>query len=64
MNLNFDLDITGFYSSNSQIARVLTENWVKNNGYCPSCGEILYKLFLSIEFEPTYATKMSPLNTI
>lgn len=26
------------YSSNSQIARVLTENWVKENSYCPSCG--------------------------
>jgi type II restriction enzyme len=25
------------YKSNSQIARRLTENWAKNNLYCPSC---------------------------
>lgn len=38
MNLQFDISIANNYKSNSQIARVLTENWVKQNGYCPSCG--------------------------
>ena len=40
MNLNFNLDLAEGYKSNSQIARVLTENWVLNNSYCPSCGEL------------------------
>ena len=39
MNLNFNMKLADGYSSNSQIARVLTENWVKENSYCPSCGE-------------------------
>ena len=39
MNLNFNTDLAKGYTSNSQIARVLTENWVKENSYCPSCGE-------------------------
>lgn len=37
MNLNFDFDQANSYSSNSQIARILTENWVKENSYCPNC---------------------------
>lgn len=40
MNLNFDTSLAEGYSSNSQIARVLTENWVKKNSYCPCCGEV------------------------
>jgi type II restriction enzyme len=40
MNLNFNTNLAKGYTSNSQIARVLTENWVKDNAYCPSCGEI------------------------
>lgn len=40
MNLNFNTKLAEGYSSNSQIARVLTENWVLNNSYCPSCGEL------------------------
>jgi len=39
MNLNFDLSKSENYTSNSQIARVLTESWVKSNSYCPNCGE-------------------------
>lgn len=39
MNLQFDIKLADKYNSNSQIARVLTENWVLNNSYCPSCGE-------------------------
>lgn len=38
MNLNFNTSIVDGYSSNSQIARILTENWVLNNSYCPNCG--------------------------
>jgi type II restriction enzyme len=38
MNLNFDINLAKNYTSNSQIARVLTENWVVTNTYCPSCG--------------------------
>jgi type II restriction enzyme len=40
MNLNFNLKIAEGYKSNSQIARVLTESWVKDNSYCPCCGEL------------------------
>lgn len=40
MNLSFDLKLANGYKSNSQIARLLTENWVLNNSYCPSCGDI------------------------
>ncbi|WP_264520175.1 DpnI domain-containing protein [Flavobacterium sp. N1994] len=39
MDLNFNIELAKGYSSNSQIARVLTEDWVKKNSYCPSCGE-------------------------
>jgi len=38
MNLNFNNSIANGYTSNSQIARVLTEDWVSNNIYCPACG--------------------------
>lgn len=38
MNLNFDLKKANGYSSNSQIARILTANWVKENLFCPNCG--------------------------
>jgi len=40
MNLTFDTYLSDNYTNKSQIARVLTENWVKNNSYCPNCGEI------------------------
>ncbi len=39
MNLKFDLSKAKNYKSNSQITRVLTENWAKSNSYCPNCGE-------------------------
>lgn len=42
MDLKFDITAAKGYSSNSQIARVLTEKWVGHNIFCPSCGnEIL-----------------------
>ncbi|HCN38595.1 MAG TPA: restriction endonuclease [Bacteroidetes bacterium] len=40
MNLNLKSSIAKGYSSNSQIARLLTENWVLNNSYCPNCGNL------------------------
>lgn len=40
MNLSLKTNLAHGYTSNSQIARLLTENWVLNNSYCPSCGEI------------------------
>lgn len=40
MNIYFNNDsLDKTYHSNSQIARILTENWVKDNMYCPRCGE-------------------------
>ena len=39
MDLNFNKELANGYSSNSQIARVLTESWVKLNSYCPKCRE-------------------------
>lgn len=39
MNLNFNVDLVSIYTSNSQIARVLTESWVEENSYCPNCGK-------------------------
>lgn len=38
MNLLFNKKLAEGYSNNSQIARVLTEDWVKTNSYCPNCG--------------------------
>lgn len=40
MNLNFNTKLAIGYSSNSQIVRILTENWVKENSYCPCCGNL------------------------
>ena len=47
MNLNLNKSLAEGYSSNSQIARVLTENWVLNNSYCPNCGELPLKRFVN-----------------
>ncbi len=38
MNLSFDINIIEKYHSGTQIARVLTENWVYQNMFCPRCG--------------------------
>ena len=40
MELTFNKNLASNYTNNSQIARVLTENWVKQNSYCPNCGEV------------------------
>ena len=38
MNLKFNSQLADSYKSQRQIVRVLTENWVKQNSYCPNCG--------------------------
>ena len=38
MNLQFNLKLVADYKSNSQIARVLTEDWVRGNSFCPNCN--------------------------
>lgn len=38
MNLRFNTQLAEGYKSASQIARVLTENWMAENIYCPNCG--------------------------
>ena len=38
MNLNFNNNIAGGYKSKSQITRILTEDWVAHNMFCPICG--------------------------
>lgn len=38
MNLSLNLELGKAYTSTSQKARVLTEGWVLEEVYCPSCG--------------------------
>ena len=38
MNLTFNLEKIGLYKNNSQKIRVITEDWVEKEIYCPSCG--------------------------
>lgn len=38
MDLHLNLDLVESYRSNSQKARVLTEDWVGRQCYCPNCG--------------------------
>ena len=38
MVLDFNIELAKNYKSQSQIARILTEDWVLNNSYCPNCG--------------------------
>jgi len=40
MDLSFNVDLANGYTSQSQKIRVLTENWVDNNAYCPNCGQL------------------------
>lgn len=41
MNLSFNTKLGDKYSNFSQKARVLTEDWVLNQIYCPSCGGLV-----------------------
>ena len=44
MNLHLNINLADLYKSNSQKARILTEDWAKQNTYCPNCGDLkLYK---------------------
>ena len=43
MDLNFDVSLASGYNSAAQIARVLTEDWLARNMYCPICGEFSIK---------------------
>ena len=36
--LQFDLALASGYRSPSQRARILTEDWMRRQGYCPRCG--------------------------
>lgn len=38
MNLHFNQSLAKNYNSKAQIIRVLSEAWVKDNGYCPNCS--------------------------
>lgn len=40
MNLVFNKNLAKGYKSNSQISRLLTEDWVLRNSYCPCCGTL------------------------
>ena len=42
MNLILNKDLAKDYSNLSQKARVMTEDWVLNEIYCPSCGTVIY----------------------
>lgn len=39
MDLHFDTSIAEGYKSASQISRIITEDWLTRNLYCPVCGE-------------------------
>ena len=41
MELDFNIDVAITYRSNSQKARVMTEDWLSRNGFCPICGNVL-----------------------
>lgn len=38
MKLKFDITLVDKYSSNSQKIRILSEDWVKSQIFCPNCG--------------------------
>jgi len=40
VKLFFDATVAEEYTSNAQRARVLSENWVDNEIYCPNCGHL------------------------
>lgn len=40
MDLHFNTALAEGYKSASQIARILTEDWMSHNMYCPICGAV------------------------
>ncbi|MDX8391368.1 MAG: DpnI domain-containing protein [Mariprofundaceae bacterium] len=47
MILNFDSCKANGYTNNAQVARVLSESWVRSNGYCPNCGADYLSAFIN-----------------
>jgi type II restriction enzyme len=45
MNLRFDQGPASGYTSRSQVARVLSEQWILTNIYCPACGTMTLEQF-------------------
>ncbi len=45
MDLKFNATLASKYKSNSQIARVLSEDWVQRNSYCPNCGNDRLRIY-------------------
>lgn len=45
MDLRMDITATEQYHSNSQKIRVITENWMSENMYCPYCGNTYIRHF-------------------
>jgi len=41
MRLNFNAVLATQYKNQSQAIRVMTENWVKNEIFCPNCGNFV-----------------------
>ena len=41
MHLNFNTTLATQYKSQSQSIRVMTEDWVKNEIFCPNCGNFI-----------------------
>ncbi|MEA3463671.1 MAG: DpnI domain-containing protein [Patescibacteria group bacterium] len=41
MHLNFNTTLATQYKSQSQAIRVMTEDWVKNEIFCPNCGNFI-----------------------
>lgn len=42
MHLNLNLNLATHYKSQSQAIRVMTEDWVKNQIFCPNCGSAIH----------------------
>lgn len=47
MKLTFNSELSQNYHSNSQKIRVLSENWLLNNMFCPCCGNIVVSKFMN-----------------
>jgi type II restriction enzyme len=45
MNVSLNFNLAQNYSSKSQIMRIVSESWVQENSYCPSCGTESLKKF-------------------
>ena len=41
MHLKLDTSLAGKYKSKSQVIRIMTEDWVKNEIFCPNCGNFV-----------------------